>query len=227
MKQLKIFLMIAFLAIVGVACEDDKEKVVLKTADSEPASILAPANGSSYVLKLAEGASIFETFTWTEANYGADLPRDYQLLMGLTNDFEDATEIIITSELTYELTVADLNMLLYDAGVYEGATDVYFKVITTVKNPAVDTLISDVNKVNITVFPYDKPNLSSPADGTRVVLKKENADNPFETFSWNEVNYGGEFAVEYSIEFDAANNNFSNAVELVSVATTSYTGTVE
>jgi hypothetical protein len=226
MKKLKYFLMLALVAMGSISCEDDQENAVLKTTDAKAASIVSPADGSSYILKLSEGKSIFGPFTWTEADYGADLPRNYKLVMANTNDINDAIEIVTTSSISYELTVADFNLLLYDAGFKIGENDVFFHVIATVKNAAVDTLISSASGASITGFSYDQPNLSSPENEISFVLKKENADDAFATFLWTEVDYGDAYAVEYSIEFDAANNNFSTAVELASVTSNTYTGTI-
>ena len=226
MRKLKYFLILALVAISCISCEDDQEKAVLKTTDAKASSIVSPADGSSYILKFSEGKSIFGPFNWTEADYGADLPRNYQLVLAGTNDINDAIEIVTTSAISYELTIADFNLLLYDAGFEVGVNDVYFNIITTVKNAAVDTLISSTNRTSITVFSYNLPTLSSPDDGLNIVLKKENADEAFVTFLWNEVDYGDDYAVEYSIEFDVANTNFSNAVELTSVTTSNYTGTI-
>ena len=61
------------------------------------------------------------------------------------------------------------------------------------------------------------PTISSPANGTAIVLEEANADQVVASFSWTEPEFGFDAAVEYTIEMDAAGAGFADPRSLGSV----------
>jgi len=227
MKQLKIFMLAAIVALIGSSCEDDKEMVVLDNDLATPSTLLTPANNTSVTLTLAEGSSDFETFTWTKADYGPVLSQEFTLQFDADgNDFAEPIKIRKQNELEYTITNAQMNLMLYDAGIRTTA-NAYFRIMTAVNVEGVDTLFSEANNVSITIFEYNKPAVTAPVDGSTIVLLKENAEATID-FAWDAVNYGGAFSDRYTVSIDKAGNNFAKPQKIALVFVDySYSATVE
>lgn len=227
MKKLKIFLTIAITALFIYSCEDDKEIVVLNNEGAIPSSLITPANGSSFVLTASTGADSFETFGWTESDYGAVLSRTYNLELDLgTGNFVNPSILVKSVGLSYTMRNADLNLLLYDAGITE-KSDAYLRILTWVKNKFVDTLYSSVNKISITPYLYNKPIITKPSNGLVYVLTEANSTKEFESFEWNAVDYGAVFANSYTLEIDVAGNDFNSPTKVITTASNVSSVTVQ
>jgi len=223
----RYFILVFLLALIVNACKDDKEMVQYSPQIAKASSLLTPQNGGTYELLSTQDTSSFETFSWTASDYGIDLAREYALQLGLEGtNFVAPVVMTTTPLLNYKIKVGELNLLLTDLGLTAGnASNIELRVRTTVANPAVDTLYSDVISFAITPYNYTKPNLTSPVAGNYELELDTLHVIPFEKFEWDVVNYGAAFIASYVLEFDSIGNGFANAVELYSGTDNSYTPT--
>lgn len=228
MNKFRILLIIACIALLNTSCEDDKEKVVLKSGDGTPSSIVTPNNDAAFELLIAEADSNFERFTWTAADYGAVLPRSYTLEMDvLDGSFSASEELVITSDLNFEMTNGALNLIMFDMGLESNASnEINFRIKSTVANDAVDTLLSESNSVFITMYEYGKPNFIAPEDGGSYVLEKDTVDVEFANFTWVAAEYGTSYDITYILEMDEVGDDFADPVELEKTEELSYAMTV-
>lgn len=224
MKKIKLFTIIALTAIISISCEKDETKAVIDNSKAIAPSIVTPANESTYQLDIAHGRDTFETIAWTQAEYGITLAQKSRLELDFISDAFSAPKMLITTTGNeYKLTNADLNLLMFQKGMFHTeAHDLFLRVIVTAYSDAVDTLISETNKITVTPFAYIKPTLTAPASGLSFVLTKSSAEESFAKFEWEETNYGGGLEVEYYIEIDTAGNDFANAVEIAEKSGTSH-----
>jgi len=226
MKNIKIVFLAAVSLLFGYACEDDKEYKSINMENVTPASILTPTLGSSHELLAAEGTTDFESFTWSPADFGQIIPQKYSLQIDQEgNNFANALELSNTLDLEYTIKVADLNLKLWDFGITSGAAENFeIRVITTVNKPIVDTsYISEIVNVTIKPFAYNKPDITSPVDGSSFILEFDSTGTvDWETITWDAVNYGSSYSVNYMLQFDKADSNFVKAVTLVNTSKLSY-----
>lgn len=228
MKNFKIFLIIAIATFVLSSCEDDRDLATYTPENAKASSIITPEDGGSYVLLPEDIANDFETITWTASEYGVDIARVYTLELALQGtDFEPPVVMTTTNLLSYSTSVGELNLLLTDLGlVPDVASNIEMRVMTTVPESDVDTLLSDVTTFAITPYEYEKPNIITPTSGDYILEVDSLNEIPFEEFTWVAVNYGGTFVSSYLLEFDIAGNDFADAVEIYSGENISYTATM-
>ncbi len=231
MKKIKISIVVILGLWLGFACEDDKMTETIDTSTAIPAKIQTPLDGSSYVLLVAEGADEFDAFTWTEADFGAQVPRAYSLQLDKqNNNFANYIELVSTSGLMHTPDVATVNLALYDIGLHTGNPElVDFRIVTSVNNTLIDTLVaSEVISISIDPFLYGKPNITTPEDGSAFVLAKDTLGViDWETITWDAIDYGYNFGQKYSLQFDYADSSFINPTELAKIELSSYTGIVK
>jgi hypothetical protein len=227
MKKI-FYILILALAFMLNACEDDKENPVFTPDQAVAPEILSPTSGSSNVLSAADDTSRFELISWTAADYGAKLSRNYTVQIALAGtDFADPLEFESTAELFLDITVGELNLLLYDMGLEpEVATNLDLRVSTNVPHELVDTLLSETVNFSITIFGYNLPNINTPPAGS-YTLEIDTLDNiPFEVFTWDAVDFGGSYTTRYALELDTVGNNFADAKRLYSGENTSWSATM-
>lgn len=224
MKKIKLFTIIAIAAIMSISCEKDETKAVLDNSKATAPSIITPADQSTYQLDIAHGRDTFETIAWSKADYGITLSQKSRLEIDFISDEFTAPKMLITTTGNeYKLTNADLNILMHQKGLYHTeAHDLFLRVIITAYHDSVDELVSETNKFTVTPFAYVKPTLTAPAGGQSFVLTKNNAEESFAKFEWEETNYGGGLEVEYYIEIDTVGNNFADAEEIAEKSGTSH-----
>jgi hypothetical protein len=228
MKKI-FYLLILALAFMLNACEDDKENPVYTPDQAVAPAILSPTSGSSYVLSAADDTSMFESISWTAADYGPKLSRNYTVQIALAGiDFADSLEFKSITELFLDITVGELNLLLYDMGLEPGvATNLDLRVITNVvPKDLVDDLMSETVTFSITLFSYNLPNINTPPAGSYTLEIDTLDDIPFEVFTWDAVDFGGSYTTRYALELDTVGNNFADAKRLYSGENTSWSATM-
>src|SRR6187399_3059764 len=106
MKKIKIFFMLAIVALGFASCEDDAIKAVLKS-DVAPNEFKAPPS-DSYVLTLADKEETMETFEWTATDFGYKASVSYTLQIDLAgNNFADAVTVTSVYNLKAEVNVGE------------------------------------------------------------------------------------------------------------------------
>lgn len=148
----KISLIILILASLLTACEADKE--IVKVKQSVSANDLNSLSATSFILKMEDAANVFQTFSWTEVDFGFPAVVTYTVQFDLkTNNFSSPVDLVtVTSKTSAEVTVGDLNKLLLAAGLNpEEPVMLQFRVKATI-HPDIAPVYSDT--VEASVSPY-------------------------------------------------------------------------
>lgn len=165
MKRLSlIFLMLV--AVFIVSCEKDKENVMLK--ETIAANDLSNLSASTFVLLLDNAAQTFQTFTWTEVDYGFEAVAKYVVQVDVKgNNFASPVDILtVTDATTATITVGAFNDALLKAGIEpEVAVDLQFRIVATI-NPKVSPVYSDVVEAKVTPYATTFPPIYMTGAGT-------------------------------------------------------------
>ena len=173
-----------------LSCKKDETKTILLSHPGAPA--LTVPGGSALVLLKADSANMIK-YTWTPANYGAQIIPVYSLQMDRQgNNFSDPTALgVVNTVGEFDVMTYDLNSkllpLLFDPNVMQ-PLDMEFRVMTVVKDKegvlldSIKPVYSAVVKQAITpfyvkiVYPllqvpgnYQTPNSWTPADSNYVI----------------------------------------------------------
>jgi len=151
MKKL-IFSVFALFSIIAItSCEKDDPTAVL--SDEMQANELQPLSGSDFVLLLENATEEFETFEWTETDFGFDASVNYIVQMDVEgNNFESPFDLATTRSTSSSVTVGVLNDGLLALGLTpEQASDVQIRVVSSVGSN-VGTVYS--NTEGLTITPY-------------------------------------------------------------------------
>ncbi|MCB9082064.1 MAG: SusE domain-containing protein [Lewinellaceae bacterium] len=147
----KIILYSALVALVATSCTDPEFGPVLQ--DGVAATIQAPTGNASFVLKEADKAKIFSTFTWTAADFGFAAGVTYAVELDLKkNNFSDPTALAQVNALSYTATIGKINDVLLAKGAPgEAEIEVQVRIVASI-NPDVDKVYSD--PITLKVTPY-------------------------------------------------------------------------
>lgn len=200
----KLFFIAAAFSFALTGCEEVEKEPVYKGGGTA-STILTPSAGSSIVLQKASGGDTLGAFSWSEADYGPVLPRDYLLEVDYTSgDFSNAVSIVSTKEITYLFTQAALMRKLIDLGINTSdEIELAFRITSSANNEAVDSIHSEVVEVLVTPYVVNTPTIRNPANNSSFDLVKDTTGEvKFEKFIWDEVDYGDNEVVIYSLEFD-------------------------
>ncbi len=159
----QIFSLVLLLA--AFSCTQEEFDPVIKYGDGPVLS--STPNGGSYLLTEEEAGNTLFTYNWTVADYGFPAAITYTLQLDKTgNNFSKPTEIVTTSDLTYNLTVGKLNsiltMLQYPSGV---KVSLEVRVKSSVSANA-DTLLSGVSTFEVIPYSTKLPPIYLLGDAT-------------------------------------------------------------
>jgi hypothetical protein len=155
MKKLSLLLII--MTIFFAACEKDKENIVIK--GSITPNDLSNLSSSSFVLTRDDAANTFQTFKWTQVDYGFTAVITYVLQFDKTSDdFASPVDLVtVTHDTTVAVTIGDLNKLMLAAGMNpDEPVDLQFRVKATI-NPAVDPVFSTLAEATVTPYATSFP----------------------------------------------------------------------
>ncbi|NOU60359.1 SusE domain-containing protein [Marinifilum caeruleilacunae] len=152
MKKISFLLIAVFGMFILNSCSDEDFDPVVEVTSTP--TISAPASGASYVLTEANAAEVFETFTWSAADFGFQAATSYAVQIdNAGNGFADALTIGSTNELTFSLTNGDMNQKLLAFGVPYGApASMEMRVVASISD-LVDQVVSET--IAFTVTPYE------------------------------------------------------------------------
>ena len=106
-----------------------------------------------YVLTEEKADEIFQTFTWTKADFGFPSATNYTLQIAQAGkNFEGALDLITTNALSYSITVGALNQKLLAMGIKTNVPTNFEVRVNAVVNANVQTLSSNVPVMSI--LPY-------------------------------------------------------------------------
>jgi hypothetical protein len=182
---------------------DKGNSVVL--AASKTAVVATPADSSRSVIN----------FTWTDPNYATESSNVKYLLQidSAGRNFSRAVTREINGNRMDSLTGRELNAITLNYGFAPGSVHVLeARIISSYANNN-ERYTSNVVKINVTPF-ADPSRLTTTT--TSVTGTLATASQTAATFSWSPSFPGYSGAITYSIEYDSAGKNFSNAKELAS-----------
>jgi hypothetical protein len=151
MKKISL-LILTLVTIFFASCEKDKENVVINS--SVEANDLSALSASTFVLLMDEAANTFQTFTWTEVDYGFDAVITYALQCDKKgNNFASPLTLAsVTHVKTVAVKVGAFNEILLGAEYDpEVAVDLEFRVKSTI-HADVDPVYSDVVEAKVTPY---------------------------------------------------------------------------
>ncbi len=191
MKRLSLILLI-LVAVFIVSCEKDKENVMLK--ETIAANDMSNLSASTFVLLLDNAAQTFQTFTWTEIDYGFEAVAKYVVQVDVKgNNFASPIDILtVTDAITATITVGAFNDALLKAGLEpDVAADLQFRVMGTI-NPGVPPVYSDVVEAKVTPYATTFPPIFMTGEATggwnwnlyTYKVLKSSAPNIYETIAY-------------------------------------------
>lgn len=140
------------LTVFFTACEKDKENVVIKYLIQS--NDLSNLSATTFVLDREQAASTFQTFQWTDVDYGFDAVITYVVQCDKkTNNFKSPIDIVsVTHATSASISVGDMNKLMLAASMNpDEATDLQFRVKSTV-NAKVNPIYSDIVEAKVTPY---------------------------------------------------------------------------
>jgi starch-binding outer membrane protein SusE/F len=160
----------ALAALAGItSCSKDEVKAVLK---GDPgAAVLTVPSSTIAVDSMVEADSAAYNFTWTKADYGAQVATIYTLQiaknqneLGLEND--SAIVAVLPGITNYKLTNGVVRSLGNAAGIAEGAEGTFYaRVISAINGaPSIQPLKSDVKSFKISYYNTPLAKLWVPGD---------------------------------------------------------------
>jgi hypothetical protein len=166
MKKLIIFLSFLAVAVGFSSCESDLEKVMLKST-VEPLEMTA-LTASSFTLLMDNAANTFQTFKWTEADYGFQANISYTVQIDKkSNNFSAPYDVVSISNLgEVAVIVGDFNKAMLNKGFETGvAADVQFRIKSMV-NPNVAPVYSNVQEASVTPYAIIFPPIYMTGEAT-------------------------------------------------------------
>jgi len=148
----KISLILLMLTVFFTACEKDKENVVLK--DSISSNDLSNLSASAFVLNRDDAANTFQTFQWTDVDYGFAAVITYVVQFDKkTNNFSSPIDLATVIHATsVAVSVGELNKQMLVSGLNpDEAADLQFRVKATI-HPSVAPVYSDVVEAKVTPY---------------------------------------------------------------------------
>lgn len=192
MQKIVAYLSVVAMMVGAVSCKEESVKATVKTTVA--ANTLNTPTGSPYVLTKANGANNFETFTWTEPDFGFSGSITYKLQMVAgTKDFSVPADIVLVAGvnkvLSASISVADMNDKLLGAGLVPVvAADVKLRVVSSVGDN-VPAVISNTITINVTPFPTIFPPIWGMGDGLKGWGPWTNGSTPGNEVEWQSSDY--------------------------------------
>lgn len=150
MKKINQILSLVLL-FAAFSCTTEEFEPVIKYGDT-PVLTSTP-DGGSYLLTEEEAGETLFSLSWTEADFGFQAAVNYTVELDKSgSDFANPTEIVTSTNLTYNLTVSKLNELLTMMEVPSGVQSAMEIRVKASVNDNADPLISEV--MDFVVIPY-------------------------------------------------------------------------
>jgi len=148
----KISLILLMLTVFFTACEKDKENIVIKYL-IQP-NDLGNLSATTFVLDRDQAANAFQTFQWTDVDYGFEAVITYVVQCDKkTNNFKSPIDVVsVTHATTASISVGDMNKLMLAASMNpDEAIDLQFRVKATI-NTNVKPIYSDIVEAKVTPY---------------------------------------------------------------------------
>lgn len=151
MKKILKISSLAFLLIVGTACENDDQKIVQATGGPE---LLTPVDGAEYVLLPENASSEVTTLVWNHADYTQQTEVNYEVEVAKAGtDFAEIVSGGTTTDRFIVWTVEALNNVALSAGLTPFTSeDVDIRIKASLGSAG--ELVSYSNVVTLTLTPF-------------------------------------------------------------------------
>lgn len=137
MKKITLFLILISGIVLFDACQKVETDPKLDMSTAVAPAMTAPSDGSTFVLT-QENADEAIAFEWSAASYNlTDLAATSYLLQmtPVASTFDDAKDVITTTETSFSTTVGAFNSSLISMGLTAGdATDMQFRVTASLRS---------------------------------------------------------------------------------------------
>jgi len=166
MKNIYKIISVFAILLILVSCEKEVFEPVINYGDS-PVLTSSETGGSTYLLTEEDADNVLFSFSWTSADFGFPAAINYALEMDDTgNNFSSSTNIVSSSDMSYEITVGELNTLLTSLEYATGVeTPLEIRVKASVSDYA-EALYSDVFSFNVITYSVKLPPLYLLGDAT-------------------------------------------------------------
>jgi hypothetical protein len=163
MKKILKISSLAFLLILGVACENDDQKIITATGGPE---LISPVDGSTYVLNPDNATAEVTTLVWNHADYSQQTEVNYNVEVALADtDFAIIISGGSTNNRFLTWTTEALNAVAIQAGLTP-FTQAELDVRIKASLGSNDDLVSYSNVITLKVTPFttESPQLSVPGN---------------------------------------------------------------
>ncbi|MCC5929565.1 MAG: SusF/SusE family outer membrane protein [Cyclobacteriaceae bacterium] len=155
-KNIKYFTFLLAILVLSVACEDERERLVLSfdAEDHIAPAFLSPQTASPVVITEENAGEEFETFEWERASFGTPVSVDYILQVSKTEDFEEPSRLVLTGQNSAKVSKGALNAAILAQGLpaFEEST-VYMRVLARINGfPRVEPVVSSAITRTATTF---------------------------------------------------------------------------
>lgn len=234
MKKSIIFLLLSCLSLSFIACERDEDKATIK--DPVSPSVLSALSGTTFTLLMEEENEVFQTFNWSEADYGFDASVDYEVQVDVKDSSfsNPVTLSTVNNGTSSSITIKDFNKILLDIGIEPDAPTVLQFRIASFVSSHYSKAFSDPVEATVTpyatVFPpiYMVGAATGGWDWTKAVEVRSTAPSKYYTiayfinnetfrffkqFDWGPTSYNypyfdGGFVTDSLINADDGDKNF-------------------
>jgi hypothetical protein len=166
MKKTLIFLSFLLVAFSFTGCKKDLEKVMLKQTISP--NQLSALSAGSFVLQMSDASNTFQTFSWTNLDYGVATPITFTLQVDKrTGTFTAPIDVVtVANSLQATITVGDFNKALLNLGIATGVADTVQFRVKAVINTKVTPIYTNIVKAKITPYAIIFPPIYMCGDAT-------------------------------------------------------------
>ncbi|WP_421870748.1 SusE domain-containing protein [Marinoscillum sp.] len=150
-KNITSYLFLIVIALVGMSCEEDMDKVTLKEEIS--VNTLAGTSSDNYTFTFETRQEVFNEFTWDVPDFGFEASITYTLQMDTASgDFSSPVNLVTTQSTTASPTIGVVNNALLGMGLDpDVAAGIKFRVMSSV-GAGVDPVYT--NEVTTSITPY-------------------------------------------------------------------------
>jgi hypothetical protein len=197
---------IVLILLLSLGCTEDN----LEITSPQDFELMTP-QASNINLNFAYPDNPAFTLAWTD---NLTLANSYNIEMAATSDFASPIALGTSSTNTFTMTVANFNMALISAGInaYEN-TNIFMRV-------KANEMTSNSVVFSVNSYPETPPMLTSPSNGTSVVLSDATPDETAITVEWEDPDFNlttTQATITYEIETALSGTDFTTIASVGTV----------
>lgn len=159
MKLFKFILSLFSVILLGTACSSDLDEYRFISENATP-SVIKELSSSTYILDAMNSKGVFETFEWSDAELGENLPASYVLQTDIVGkNFANPQTLTSGKVLTIDITIGAMNdiiqRLIKTYGLEADQTcDLEFRVKASPSSDVNSNTAIYSNIISATITPY-------------------------------------------------------------------------